>query len=187
MFMTCSREEKGNLSTNCQGTVWTDHINIWWSCWIRNLAIGPFSPVLFTLTVRGSLRSQAVRPTALLTGTGWRLKLEHSACEGCTLSLSYGFSLFSVNQSFEQLQWTIKVSSDRTNKLSSNTGAPAPILPNPMLYLSDHGTSIIDELSQHHGNVVINSGRMICPLSRIAYKGAKGKDCSTANLKKKHK
>lgn len=63
----------------------------------------------------------------------------------------------------------------------------ASVPPTPLLYLSDHGASIINELGQHHGNVVIYCSGMICPLSRIAYKSAKGKDCCTANLQEKEK
>lgn len=61
-----------------------------------------------------------------------------------------------------------------------------PTPSHPFLYLSDHGASIIDELGQHHCNIVIDGGRMISPFSWIPYKAAKGKHCSTANLQEKH-
>lgn len=49
-------------------------------------------------------------------------------------------------------------------------------------YLPDHGASIIDQLSQHHGHIVVNGGRVVCPLSRISHKGAQGKYSCTSDL-----
>lgn len=49
-------------------------------------------------------------------------------------------------------------------------------------YLPDHGASIIDQLSQHHGHIVVDGGRVVCPLSRVSHKGAKGKHSRTSDL-----
>lgn len=49
-------------------------------------------------------------------------------------------------------------------------------------YLPDHGASIIDQLSQHHGHIVVDGGRVVCPLSRVSHKGTKGKHSCTSDL-----
>lgn len=49
-------------------------------------------------------------------------------------------------------------------------------------YLPDHGAPVVDELRQHHGHVVVDGGRVVRALCRVAHEGAQGKDSSTANL-----
>lgn len=61
-------------------------------------------------------------------------------------------------------------------------GAPASATELTPTYLPDHGAAIIDQLSQHHGHIVVDGGRVVCPLSRVSYKGTKGKHSRTSDL-----
>lgn len=49
-------------------------------------------------------------------------------------------------------------------------------------HLPDHRAAVIDELGQHHGHVVVNSGGVVRPLCRVAHKRAEGKDGCAAHL-----
>lgn len=48
--------------------------------------------------------------------------------------------------------------------------------------LADHRAAIVDELSQHHGHVVVNGGRVVRPLGRVAHKRAQSKNSCTPHL-----
>lgn len=49
-------------------------------------------------------------------------------------------------------------------------------------HLPYHGAPIADQLGQHHGHVVVDGGRMVSPLRRVAHKRAEGEDSCTAHL-----
>lgn len=50
--------------------------------------------------------------------------------------------------------------------------------------LADHRATIVDELGQHHGHVVVDSGGVVRPLSRVSHKRPKRKNRCTPHLQR---
>jgi hypothetical protein len=77
--------------------------------------------------------------------------------------------------------WKLSLCCQEQGCAGSAQSAKGPAKQGPS-YLPNHGAPIVDQLGQHHGHIVVNGGRVVCPLSRVAHKCAQGKDSCTTNL-----